>query len=99
MEQQTKLLQDLMIEVKSLKTMLGGKSAILLGGNSATIPNERYIGPKEIMQRLGIGRSKLDGWANTGFIQKIKPDPNTKKIHFLHSELNQKFPNVFPISA
>ncbi len=92
MEQQTKLLQDLMIEVKSLKSMLGGNSA------TATT-NERYVSPKEIMLRLGIGRSKLDEWANTGFIQKIKPDPNTKKIYFLQSELNQKFPNVFPLSA
>jgi hypothetical protein len=92
MEQQTKLLQELMIEMKSIKSMLGGNSA------TAT-PKERYISPKEIMLRLGIGRSKLDEWANTGFIQKIKPDPNTKKVYFLHSDLNQKFPNVFPISA
>lgn len=91
MEQQIKLLQDLMIEVKSMKSMLGG--------NTSPAPKERYISPKEIMQRLGIGRSKLDEWANTGFLNKIKPDPKTKKIYFTHSELNQKFPNVFPLSA
>ena len=91
MELQTQLLQELMMEMKSIKSMLGG--------NSVTTLKERYISPKEIMERLGIGRSKLDEWANTGFIQKIKPDPNTKKVYFLHSDLNQKFPNVFPLSA
>jgi hypothetical protein len=91
MEQQTQLLQELVIEMKSIKSMLGG--------NSVTTPKERYISPKEIMERLGIGRSKLDEWANTRFIQKIKPDPNTKKVYFLHSDLNQKFPNVFPLSV
>lgn len=91
MEQQIKLLQELMIEVKSMKLMLGG--------NASPVPTERYISPKEIMERLGIGRSKLDEWANTGFLIKIKPDPNTKKVYFLHSQINQKFPNVFPLCA
>lgn len=91
MEKQTKLLEQLMIEIKSIQSKLGG--------TNTQLPLERYIQPKEIMLRLGIGRSKLEEWANTGFIQKIKPDPNTKKVYFLHSELNQKFPNVFPLSA
>ncbi len=91
MEQQIKLLQELMIEVKSMKLMFGG--------NTSSTLTERYISPKEIMERLGIGRSKLDEWANTGFLNKIKPDPNTKKVYFLHSELNKIFPNVFPLNA
>lgn len=91
MEQQIKLLQELMIEVKSMKLMFGG--------NTSSTLIERYVSPKEIMERLGIGRSKLDEWANTGFLNKIKPDPNTKKVYFLHSELNKIFPNVFPLNA
>ena len=88
-------LESLFNEIQAIKAMIPN-------GNQPFSPphvSERYVAPKEVLERLNISRSKLECWITSNFLTKVKPEENGKKIYFLHSQLNQKFPNVFPLSA
>lgn len=88
-------LESLFNEIQILKTMIASNNV----NQVPKIPKstERYVSPKEVLQRLNISRSKLECWIQSDFLNRIKPEENGKKIYFLNSELDQKFPSVFPL--